>query len=64
MHPEDITAHHIVRRVDNNEVKLLANLVPQVAPGSLLDATLAEQHNVFKYYWARSQAESFALQTS
>ncbi len=62
MHPQDITAHHIVRRVDNNEVKLLANLVPQVAAGSLVDGSVAEQHNVFKYYWARSRAESFSLQ--
>ena len=62
MHPQDITAHHIVRRLDNNEVKLLANMVPQVAAGSLLASGTGEQHNVFKYYWARSQAESFALQ--
>ncbi len=62
MHPQDISAHHIVRRVNENEVRLLANLVPQVASGSLLDGRLAEQHNVFKLYWPLAQAASFALQ--
>ncbi len=62
MHPQDISAHHIVRRVNENEVRLLANLVPQVASGSLLDDRLAEQHNVFKLYWPLAQAASFALQ--
>jgi glutamate synthase domain-containing protein 2 len=36
-HPNDITAHHIVRRLDDTEVRLLANLLPQVTPGALLD---------------------------
>jgi beta-xylosidase len=62
MHPQDITAHHIVRRVNENEVRLLANLVPQTASGALLDGRLADQHNVFKLYWPMARAESFALQ--
>jgi glutamate synthase domain-containing protein 2 len=61
-HPQDITAHHIVRRVNENEVRLLANLVPQVAPGALLDERLAQQHNVFTTYWQRARADSFSLQ--
>jgi glutamate synthase domain-containing protein 2 len=60
-HPNEITAHHIVRRVDENEVRLLANLVPQVLPGALLDADISTQHNVFKYYWPAARAEQFAL---
>jgi glutamate synthase domain-containing protein 2 len=59
-HPGAITAHHIVRRLDDSQVRLLANLVPQMAAGALIDGTLGEQHNVFKLYWPRAQASSFA----
>ncbi len=59
-HPSAITAHHIVRRLDDNQVRLLANLVPQVEPGALLADTLEGQHNVFKMYWPRAQAASFS----
>ncbi|RYX95602.1 MAG: FMN-binding glutamate synthase family protein [Comamonadaceae bacterium] len=60
-HPNDITAHHIVRRVNENEVKLMANLVPQVEEGELLDSDVSALHNVFKYYWPKARAESFTL---
>ena len=59
-HPSEITAHHIVRRVNENEVKLLANLLPTVASGALLQGT-GGLHNVFQYYWDAAQADSFAL---
>jgi glutamate synthase domain-containing protein 2 len=59
-HPGAITAHHIVRRLDDNQVRLLANLVPQMPAGGLLGGTLGEQHNVFKQYWPLAQASSFA----
>jgi glutamate synthase domain-containing protein 2 len=61
-HPSEITAHHIVRRVNDNEVRLLANLVPQISEGSLLANNLDDTHNVFKLYWARASASNFALQ--
>jgi glutamate synthase domain-containing protein 2 len=60
-HPGDISAHHIVRRLDDSQVRLLVNLMPQVAAGALLkDELLAQQHNVFKLYWPQAQAKSFA----
>ncbi len=59
-HPNDITPNDIVRRVSEHEVQLLAKLMPNMAPGALLDETAA-LHDVFKLYWARSTAESFAL---
>ena len=59
-HPSEITAHHIVRRVNENEVKLLANLLPTVPSGALLQGT-GGLHNVFQYYWDAAQADSFAL---
>ncbi len=60
-HPEQITLHHIVRRVDKNEVRLLANIVPRMAPGGLLDRDVSGEHMVFKSYWNRVNADSYAL---
>ena len=40
-HPNQIGAHHLVRRVNANEVRLLSNLLPTVAPGAL-DAVAAD----------------------
>ncbi|HEY9096622.1 MAG TPA: FMN-binding glutamate synthase family protein [Hydrogenophaga sp.] len=60
-HPNEITANHIVRRVSENEVQLLTKLMPNMAPGALLQGDGADLYNVFKLYWARSRADSFAL---
>lgn len=57
-HPNDITAHHIVRRLDDNQVGLLSNLVLRVEPGSLLQS-LDKQHKVFQSYWPLATARSF-----
>ncbi len=59
-HPGEVTAHHIVRRVNGNEVRLLANLLPTTAPGALLGG-LQGQHPVFTTYWARASADQFSL---
>ena len=59
-HPSEITPHYIVRRVNENEVRLLAKLMPGVAPGALLSGTEG-LHDVYKLYWPRSRADSFAL---
>ncbi|KAF1044707.1 FMN-binding glutamate synthase family protein [Xylophilus sp.] len=58
-HPSDITAHHIVRRISDTEVRLLSNLVLQVAPGALL-GPLDDQHAVFRRYWPLASVNSFA----
>ena len=60
-HPQEITAHHIVRRISDTEVRLLSNLIMQVEPGSLLSGRLEHQHNVFKLYWPLARAERFGL---
>ncbi|RZI72016.1 MAG: FMN-binding glutamate synthase family protein [Variovorax sp.] len=57
-HPQQITAHHIVRRISDTEVRLLSNLVMQVQPGALL-GPLDAQHNVFRTYWPLATANSF-----
>ncbi|MFM9424174.1 glutamate synthase domain-containing protein 2 [Variovorax sp. GrIS 2.14] len=57
-HPQQITAHHIVRRISDTEVRLLSNLVMQVQPGALL-GPLDAQHNVFRTYWPLANSASF-----
>src|SRR5690349_10896069 len=57
-HPRDITASHIVRRMSDHGVKLLANLLPFVQPGALLRGEVP--HQVFRIYWPMATATSFA----
>ena len=63
-HPREITAHHIVRRLTDTEVRQLSSLLMRVEPGSLLSGDLSAQHNVFKLYWPMARAEHFAAQVS
>jgi glutamate synthase domain-containing protein 2 len=59
-HPGDITASHIVRRTNSQEVRLLANLLPFVNAGSLLNGELP--HAVYQAYWHLASPHSFAAQ--
>jgi glutamate synthase domain-containing protein 2 len=62
-HPNQIRATHIVRRGDDRQVRLLANLLTFVQPGELLTAMRGETrwpHAVYELYWPRAQATSFA----
>jgi glutamate synthase domain-containing protein 2 len=61
-HPQDITAFHISQRVSEGEVRLLANVVPRVKAGSLLDENISDDHKVYKNYWHKVNADSFLLQ--
>ena len=58
-HPDEVTAHHIVRRIDDAEVRLLSSLMPQVARRAILQ-DLAHLPNVFRLYWPLADANSFA----
>ena len=63
-HPREISARHIVRRTAEQEVKLLANLLPFLKPGELLAAMRGEAdwpHNVYRFYWDLARSDSFAL---
>jgi len=55
--PAEITASHIVRRNSEHGVKLLANLLPFVEPGALLEGKANLQ--VFRTYWPMASATSF-----
>ncbi|MES2414165.1 MAG: FMN-binding glutamate synthase family protein [Pseudomonadota bacterium] len=57
-HPQQVNAHHIVRRLTDTEVRLLSNLIMQVEPGALL-GPLDRQNNVFRQYWPMADAHSF-----
>ena len=63
-HPREITASHIVRRMADHDVRLLANQLSFIAPGSLLAAAEGRgewPHNVFKLYWPLARADSFQI---
>ena len=60
-HTDEVTTHHIVRRIDDAEVRLLSALMPQVARGAILN-DLAHLPNVFRLYWPLASAHSFAPQ--
>jgi hypothetical protein len=62
-HPGQITAGHIVRRVSNDQVRLLRNQLCFVRPGELLAAERGEcdwPHKVYEIYWPLAQAARFA----
>ncbi|MBC7939062.1 MAG: FMN-binding glutamate synthase family protein, partial [Chitinophagaceae bacterium] len=64
-HPVEITAAHIVRRRADHEVRLLANHLPFVKPGVLLEAIAGRAdwpHSVFRQYWPMARADSFLAQ--
>jgi glutamate synthase domain-containing protein 2 len=62
-HPGDITANHIVRRMDDGSVSLLANQLPFLKPGELLAAINGQgawPHRIFASYWPLARSDSFA----
>ena len=62
-HPGEITAAHLVRRVADDQVRLLANHLCFLRPGELLAAERGEvdwPHNVYRVYWPMAQSASFA----
>ena len=62
-HPSEITAAHIVRRNPDHEVRLLANQLDFVAPGSLLaaiDGKADWPNKTFSLLWPMSSSDRFA----
>ena len=60
-HPGEIGQQHILRRVSEHEVWMLANLLPRVAPGALLQDDLSGLHKVYQLFWKAAQADRFTL---
>ncbi len=62
MHPNQLTAAHIVRRTPDGEVRLLSTLLSTCKPGELLAADRGEvpwPHAVFGAFWPISRSDSF-----
>lgn len=57
-HPGRLGPQHIVRRVSNNEVRLLSTMIKFVKPGELLENRA--DHPVYAMFWKMATAESFA----
>jgi len=61
-HPNEITAHHIVRRASDHKVLSLAQLILTRLPeGVLLRETLDDLPHIYRQGWPLAQAQSFAL---
>ncbi|MBT9506418.1 FMN-binding glutamate synthase family protein, partial [Rhodoferax sp.] len=62
-HPQDITAHHIVRRTADRKVKSLAQLIlTQLPAGALLKDDLSSLSIIYRQSWPVASANSFKLQ--
>ena len=61
-HPNEINAHHIVRRTGDHTVDSLAHaLLREIPEGSLLQDTLNGLPMVYQHHWPKASADSFAL---
>ncbi len=59
-HPNEITAHHIVRRSSDNRVRSLAqSILTQLPNGTLLEDSIASLPLIYRLNWPVAQAESF-----
>jgi glutamate synthase domain-containing protein 2 len=62
-HPNQITAHHIVRRSTDQKVRSLAQLIlTQLPDRALLQSDLQALPLIYRMTWPRTVAESFMLQ--
>ena len=60
-HPSQISTEHIMRRVGDTDVRPLSQLIVHLKSGALL-ASNAKLEGVWRDYWPRASASSFALQ--
>ena len=64
-HPNEITAHHIVRRGTDQKVKSLAQaILTQLPDRALLTSDLQALPIIYRQTWPQAAAESFLLQTT
>ncbi len=59
MHPDQLSTHHIVRRIDSTRIRLLSAALPTMKTGAILN-DLARQHNVYRLYWPLADAHNFS----
>ena len=64
-HPNEITAHHIVRRGTDQKVKSLAqSILTQLPDRALLTSDLQALPIIYRQTWPQAAAESFLLQAT
>jgi glutamate synthase domain-containing protein 2 len=68
-HPNELKPHHIIRRVNGDQVKTMSAIYTYLQPGDLLDGHdnsggKASIHEVFNAYWPLANANSFKLATT
>src|SRR5690606_6654540 len=56
-HPEQLRAHHVVRRISSSEVKVLSAIYPELEKGDLLKGKY--RLKIFEICWPLAQAHSF-----
>ena len=56
-HPDDLKAHHLVRRLSATEIKQFSELHIFLHPGELLDGSCS--HTLYASNWARASAATF-----
>lgn len=59
MHPDQLSTHHIVRRIDSTRIRLLSAVMPTMQYGAILE-DLGRQHNLYRLYWPLADPHSFA----
>lgn len=59
-HPDELKAHHIVKRLSSTEVTLLSNVLEFLEPGDLLNQNY--KFSIFKNWWEKSSSESFSVE--
>lgn len=56
-HPDELRAHHVVRRVTPHKVQLLSDLLEYLEPGDLLNGQL--RYPMFERFWPMASADTF-----
>lgn len=62
--PGDLTTAHLLRRVGVAEVRSLAELLPAMVPGALLEAASGSAlwpAGPYERYWRKARADRFSL---
>ena len=63
-HPNEISAHHIVRRTSDHRVQSLAQLMlSRLDEGALLHGELGQLPHIYQHNWPLASADRFTLQT-
>lgn len=58
-HPDELTPYHIVRRISDSRIRLMAAVMKTIRPNAILD-DLGNQQRIFRLYWPLADAYSFA----